>query len=146
MQKPFHLMLVEDNEGDIELTRIAFAEAGLPVELSVAHDGREALDYLSLVPPFGNTKKPDLILLDLNMPRMNGKELLNVLKQDEHLKTIPVIIYSTSSSHGDIMDSYRSRANCYIVKPSALPEFIAVARQVDEYWHRIALLPSGEAA
>jgi chemotaxis family two-component system response regulator Rcp1 len=138
---PINILLVEDNEGDVELTRVAFEEGEVRACLSVAHDGAEALDLLRR-DASPEAAQPDLILLDINMPRMNGMEFLSIVKQDERLKLIPVIMLTSSKAHADILESYRRHANSYILKPYGIKEGIEVAKQVQSFWMHLAILPS----
>jgi two-component system response regulator len=135
------ILLVEDNEGDVELTRIAFKAGPFPSTLSVAHDGIEAMDYLSGKGKFQNVERPDLILLDLNMPKMDGKAFLNIVKQDAVLKAIPVVVLTSSGAPADVTECYDRHANCYILKPPDLQAFIEAARQVQNYWISLVKLP-----
>ncbi len=139
--KPIDILLVEDNEGDIELTKLAFKEGKLLHRLSVAHHGVEALDYLFKRGGFESAFTPDLILLDLNMPKMDGKEVLDVIKKDDALQMIPVIVLTSSKAQLDILESYKRHANCYIIKPLTLEKFMDVARQVEYFWINLVQLP-----
>jgi two-component system response regulator len=136
-----HILLIEDNEGDIELTGIAFKRSKAPVTLSVAHDGAEALELLSQHDAGGGAMRPDLILLDLNMPRMGGRQFLEVIKKDEKLRAIPVIILTSSNAPADIMDAYARHANCYILKPFDFDKFVAMARQIYDFWGTLVRMP-----
>jgi len=136
-----HILLVDDNEGDILLTREALEEARIINRISVAYDGIEALSFLKKEPPFGDSESPDLILLDINLPRMDGKEVLNIIKNDPDLKRIPVIMLTTSSSEKDIFASYDNHANCYITKPVDLDRFMDVVRTIEDFWISIVKLP-----
>ena len=131
---PLRVLLVEDNAGDVRLTREAFREAGVSLELHVAQDGVEAMEFLRVQGRFAGSPRPDLILLDLNMPRMDGRAVLDELKRDPVLKSIPVIILSTSLSAEDMEHSYEHHANCYVAKPVELEGFLSVVRGVDEFW------------
>lgn len=140
--KPIHILLVEDNEGDILLTKEAFEEATLPSKLSVVRDGKEATDFLSGQGKFENTELPDLLLLDVNLPKKNGHEVLQFLKDDDKLKHIPVIMFTTSSSESDINLSYQNHANSYITKPVDVNEFLSVIKKIEHYWLSIVNLPN----
>ncbi len=136
-----HILLVEDNEGDIVLTLEALAEAKLKNEVTVVRDGAEALDYLAerkLTPHL----LPDLILLDINLPKIDGKEVLLAIKTDDLLRKIPVVMLTTSSSELDIKDSYNYHANCFITKPVDLNKFFNVVRIIEDFWVTIVKLPS----
>jgi len=134
--KPVHILLVEDNEGDIILTREALKEGKIKNEISVARDGEEALAFLKEA-----SLLPDLVLLDINLPRMNGLELLTIIKQDDDLKKIPVIMLTTSVSEKDIFESYTNYANCFISKPVNLPQFMDVVKTIEDFWVSIVRLP-----
>jgi two-component system response regulator len=136
-----HILLVEDNEGDVELAKIAFRQGGVPAHLSVVRDGMEALEYLSKQNGFRDAPRPDLVLLDLNMPRMGGKEFLATVKTDRKLKSLPVIVFTSSSAPKDIAECYERHANCYILKPPDLAAFTRAAQQVGEFWLNLAQLP-----
>ncbi|HWK07612.1 MAG TPA: response regulator [Puia sp.] len=136
-----HILLVDDNEGDILLTREALEEARIINRISVAYDGMEAISFLKKVPPYSNGETPDLILLDINLPRMDGMEVLGIIKNDPELKRIPVIMLTTSSSEKDILTSYDNYANCYITKPVDLERFMEVVRTIEDFWISIVKLP-----
>jgi CheY-like chemotaxis protein len=127
------ILLVEDNLGDVRLTREAFKDARIPLELNVVSDGVEALDFLRRRGAYSQSPRPDLILLDLNLPRMDGRVVLEELKADL-TKSLPVIILSVSSAPEDIEYSYARHANCYVAKPEQLDGFKNVVRGVDEFW------------
>jgi CheY-like chemotaxis protein len=134
-------MLVEDNPGDVRLTREALREARIRNRLHVARDGVEALAFLRREGAFGGAPRPDLILLDLNLPRKDGREVLAELKADPDLKRIPVVVLTTSQDDDDILRSYNLHANSYIVKPVDLEHFIAVVRSIEEFWLTVVKLP-----
>lgn len=140
-----NVLLVEDNEGDIELTKIAFKKSGLDGRLMVAHDGTEAVDYLYKRGNHKDTVTPDLILADLNMPRMGGKAFLDVVKNDDALKAIPVIILTSSQAPAEILECYKRHANCYILKPSGMDKLIEMLLQLESFWRNLVRLPD-EAA
>lgn len=138
--KNVHILLVEDNEGDILLTVEALEEGRIANKIEVARDGQEAIDKLEK-----NLKEqtlPDLILLDINLPKMNGHEVLERLKEAEGLKHIPVIILSTSSSEMDILKSYKNHANCFITKPVEIDEFVNAIESIEDFWFSIVKLPT----
>lgn len=141
-----HILLVDDNEGDILLTLEALSEARIINKISVARDGAEAIQFLNCEPPFANAEKPDLILLDINLPRMDGTEVLSIIKNDPALRRIPVIMLTTSSAEKDIMASYDNHANCYITKPVDLDRFMGVIRTVEDFWISIVKLPKNLVA
>jgi chemotaxis family two-component system response regulator Rcp1 len=139
--KEIHILLVDDNEGDILLTREALEDAKIVNRVSVATDGMEAIRFLKKAPPFADSDTPDLILLDINLPKMDGKEVLSIIKNDPDLKRIPVIMLTTSSSEKDILASYDNYANCYITKPVDLERFMEVVRTIEDFWISIVKLP-----
>jgi CheY-like chemotaxis protein len=135
------ILLVEDNPGDVRLTREALREGEVKNQLQVARDGVEALDLLSRRGKFSEAVRPDLILLDLNLPRKDGREVLAELKADEMLRRIPVVVLTTSQADEDILTSYNLHANCYISKPLDLDRFIEVVKYIDVFWLGIVQLP-----
>lgn len=145
LARPVEILLVEDSLADIRLTEEALKENKLMINLHVAHDGVEAMDFLNKRGAFVNKPTPDLILLDLNMPRKDGREVLKDIKQDPALNTIPVIILTMSKSEEDIMLSYKLHVNCYIRKPLDLIKFIEVVQEIESFWFTIVTLPKAEA-
>jgi chemotaxis family two-component system response regulator Rcp1 len=139
--KEVHILLVEDNEGDIVLTIEALNEARIINKISVARDGAEAIRFLNREQEFQGGDLPDLILLDINLPRVDGMEVLSIIKNDAELKRIPVIMLTTSSSERDILTSYDNHANCYITKPVDLNRFMDVVRTIEDFWISIVKLP-----
>jgi len=139
--KAIHILLVEDNEGDIMLTREAFEEGTLPYTLSIARDGKEAIQFLEKEDRFSHVETPHLILLDINLPKKNGHEVLQIIKKSESLKHIPVIMLSTSSSEMDIAKSYENHANCHIIKPIEVDDFVQVVASIESFWLNTAQLP-----
>jgi two-component system, chemotaxis family, response regulator Rcp1 len=142
VRKPVELLLVEDNPGDVRLTQEALKESVTNVNLNVAKDGVEALDFLHHKDPFGNAPRPDLILLDLNLPRKSGREVLSQIKADPNLKRIPVLVMTTSRADQDIQRAYELNANCYITKPTDLDDFLRTVRAIEEFWLNTATLPT----
>jgi two-component system, chemotaxis family, response regulator Rcp1 len=138
---PIEVLLVEDSPGDVRLTREAFLDAKVHINLHVASDGAEAMDFLNRAGDFSHVPRPDLILLDLNLPKKDGREVLNEIKQSPTLKTIPVVILTTSASDEDILRSYRLHANCYITKPVDLEGFLKVVKSIDSFWLSVVQLP-----
>ncbi len=136
------ILLVEDNEGDIRLTIEAFKEAKIRNHIRVVRDGEEALAYLKKEASYADVKTPDIILLDINLPRVDGKEVLYVMKNDPLLKSIPVIMLTTSAAESDVQESYANHANSYVIKPVDLNKFMEVIRSIEEYWISIVKLPS----
>ncbi len=135
------ILLVEDNPGDVRLTREALKEAKVANELSVVSNGEEALLYLRRQGNFSAAPRPDMILLDLNLPRMDGREVLAEIKADQNLKRIPVVILTTSSAEKDVLATYNFHANCYITKPVDLEKFLEVVKAVEYFWLTIVALP-----
>lgn len=136
------ILLVEDNEGDIRLTIEAFTEAKIRNQIRVVRDGEQALAYLKKETPYTDVLTPDIILLDINLPKVDGKEVLHVMKNDLLLKSIPVIMLTTSSADSDVQESYANHANSYVIKPVDLNKFMEVIRSIEEYWISIVKLPS----
>jgi two-component system, chemotaxis family, response regulator Rcp1 len=138
---PLEVLLVEDSGGDVRLTQEAFHAVNPAVRLHVANDGIEALAFLRHEGVFVDVPRPDLTLLDLNMPRMDGREVLALIKNDASLKTIPVVILTTSDAEGDIAKSYELHANCYLRKPVQLNAFESLVRSINDFWLTKATLP-----
>jgi CheY-like chemotaxis protein len=141
MNEPLEILLVEDNEGDVEMVERALQDVTPPCHLSVAKDGMEGMDRLFRRGDFAGTNAPQLVLLDLNMPRLNGKELLKQVKQDEKLKAVPVIVLTSSEAASDIQQSYAAHANAYVVKPFDVGEFMDRIRDIVHFWRDTVLLP-----
>lgn len=141
--QPIEILLVEDNDGDIFLITEALGNAKIINKLNVVKDGKKALEYLEKKPPFASVILPDLILLDINLPKRNGLEVLQMIKENEALKTIPVIILTTSSSQKDVMASYANHANCFITKPVDAEQFLSVVATIENFWVTIVTLPGG---
>ena len=142
--QPVEILLVEDNPGDVRLTREALRDGKIHTRLSVVSDGEEALDFLHRRGRFSNVPRPDLILLDLNLPRMSGQEVLAEIKQDQHLRRVPVVVLTSSEAEQDILASYDLNANCYITKPVDLTQFIRVVRSIEDFWLTVVKLPRSE--
>jgi CheY-like chemotaxis protein len=141
VSKPIDILLVEDNPGDVRLTREALKEGKIKNNLFVTSNGVEALEFLRKEGEYTDAIRPDLILLDLNMPRMDGRELLQKIKEEPDLRRIPVVILTTSKSEEDIVKSYDLHANCYITKPVDLDQFINVVKSVEDFWLTVVKLP-----
>lgn len=139
---PAVVLAVDDNPADLDLTREIFREASTSTELYTARDGVEALAFLRRTEPHVNAPRPDLILLDLNMPRMNGCELLETIKRDPTLRKIPVIVLSTSRADNDIARSYDLHANCYIAKPVDFEQYAGMIKEIESFWLRSVELAS----
>lgn len=135
------ILLIEDNEGDILLTKEAFEERNIVNKIDVVRDGEEALDFLNACLLNDKTQLPDLILLDVNLPKLNGHEVLSAIKCSEFLQHIPVIMLTTSSSESDILKSYKNHANCYITKPVDVNDFIGAVSTIEDFWFNIVRLP-----
>ena len=140
--RPLEILLVEDNAGDVRLTREALKECKVLNTLSVVKDGIEALSFLRRQAPYTHAARPDLILLDLNLPRKDGREVLVEIKGDDNLKRIPVVVLTTSKDEQDVRKTYNHYANCYITKPVDFEQFINVVKLVDDFWLGIVTLPS----
>ncbi len=140
-EKRAKILLVEDNLADVELIREALSEIGSPARVSVARDGADAIAFLRREDPHTQAPRPDLILLDLNLPKKNGHEVLAVIRGDDTLKGIPVIILTTSEAESDIVRSYATGANCYITKPPDLDGFFAMVRAIHHFWLDVVELP-----
>jgi two-component system, chemotaxis family, response regulator Rcp1 len=138
---PIEVLLVEDSPGDVRLTQEAFREKGKPVRLHLAADGVEAMAFLRHEGVYANAPRPDLILLDLNLPRMDGREVLALIKRDQSLKIIPTIILTTSDDEADVTISYQLRANCYLRKPAHWDAFDNLVRSINAFWLTRAKLP-----
>ncbi len=142
--KGIHILLVEDNEGDILLTTEALEERKIINKISVAKDGKEALDFIFKEGAYKNATTPDLILLDVNLPKKSGHEVLQVIKSDDRTAHIPVIMLTTSSSETDINLSYKHHANCYITKPVEVDDFLEAISGIEDFWLNIVKLPTNE--
>ena len=143
--RPIEILLVEDSPGDVRLTQEALKEGRVRNQLSVVGDGVEAMAFLRREGKFAGAVRPDLILLDLNLPRKDGREVLAEIKADEHLRTIPIVILTTSAAEEDIFRSYDLHANCYITKPVDLEQFLKVVRTINEFWLTVVKLPGTPA-
>ena len=140
--KLFEVLLVEDNPGDIRLTREALKDAKLAINLNDVGDGMEALDYLNHRGRYASAARPDLILLDLNLPRKDGRQVLAEIKNDDSLKNIPVVVLTTSKAEEDIIKTYNLHANCYVSKPIDLDQFTEIVHAIENFWFSIVQLPS----
>lgn len=138
---PVEILLVEDNPGDMRLTQEALKEGKVYSNLHWARDGVEALEFLRNQGKHTKAPRPDIILLDLNLPKKDGREVLSVIKNDPHLKNIPVVILTTSKAEEDVVRSYNLHANCYVTKPVDLEKFISVVHAIDRFWLTIVTLP-----
>lgn len=139
--KPINILMVEDNPGDVRLTKEALKDATMYIKMHVVMDGVEALNYLHQKGVHTNGSRPDLILLDLNLPKKNGFEVLNEIKTDEELRHIPVVILTTSQTDEDILKAYGLHANCFVTKPVDLDQFLKVVQIIEDFWLTIVKLP-----
>lgn len=138
---PVEILLVEDNPGDVRLTIEALKESKLHNNISVVKDGEEALAFLRLEGKYRESPRPDIILLDLNLPRKTGIEVLEEIKEDENLKVIPVVVLTTSKSEEDIQKTYTNHANCFVTKPVDFEKFLTVVKSIEDFWLNIVKLP-----
>lgn len=139
--EPIEILLVEDSPGDIRLTQEALKDSKLRNNLSVAKDGVEAMAFLRREGPYADSPRPGIILLDLNLPRKDGREVLEEIKADDDLKRIPVVVLTTSNDENDILASYNLHANCYITKPVDLNRFVQIVKTIEGFWFQIVRLP-----
>jgi chemotaxis family two-component system response regulator Rcp1 len=139
---PVEILLVEDNPGDVRLTQEALKESKVTNNLSVAEDGVEALAFLKREGKYADAPRPDLLLLDLNLPKKDGRELLEEIKANENLRRIPVVVLTTSKAEEDILRMYNQHANCYITKPIDFDQFIEVIKSIENFWLTIVKLPT----
>jgi two-component system, chemotaxis family, response regulator Rcp1 len=140
--KPVEILLVEDNEGDVGLVEEVFEDAKIRNILHIAEDGEEAMLFLNKEKPFADAPTPDIILLDLNLPQKDGREVLEEIKTDKKLKRIPVVVLTTSKAEEDIVRSYDLHANSYITKPVDFDQFIRVIKSIEDFWLEVVKLPS----
>ena len=143
---PVEILLVEDNPADVRLTREALKEGKVYNNLHWAKDGVEALEFLHRQGKYADAPRPDIILLDLNLPKKDGREVLQDIKKDDKLKRIPVVILTTSKAEEDVLKSYNLHANCYVTKPVDLEQFIVVVKSIDMFWLTVVTLPNGKDA
>ena len=141
MRRPFRVLLVEDNPGDVELTRDTLENSKIHIDIAVAIDGPQALQMLRRDPPYVDVELPDLVLLDLNLPRISGREVLAAIKQHAELRSIPVVVLTSSDAELDIVKSYDLGANCYLTKPVGLEAFQSIVRSVANFWFTLVKLP-----
>jgi len=139
--RPIEILLVEDNPGDVRLTIEALKEGKVLNRLTVARDGEEAMAALRREGRFADTRRPDIILLDLNLPKKDGREVLEEIKKDPILQIIPTVILTTSKDEQDVLKSYKLHANCYITKPVDLAQFLAVVKAIEDFWFTVVVLP-----
>jgi CheY-like chemotaxis protein len=139
--RPIEILLVEDNPGDVRLTQEALRGGKVVNHLHVAEDGEKALEFLRREGPYANVPTPDLILLDLNLPKKDGREVLAEIKHDPDLRKIPVVVLTTSKAEEDICRSYRLSCNCYVTKPVDLERFMEVVKSIEDFWFTVVTLP-----
>ncbi len=140
--KPIEVLLVEDNPGDAQLTRIALNDGKMCINLSLTEDGVDALSFLRKQGQYAEAPRPDLILLDLNLPRKDGREVLAEIKADPSLRRIPVVVLTTSQSDTDILQAYELAANCFITKPVDFDQFVKIVQTIEDFWFTVVKLPS----
>ena len=140
--RPVNILLIEDNPGDVRLAQEAFKEGNINVNLDVVMDGMEAINFLRKVGDYEDSLTPDLVLLDLNLPKKDGREVLSDIKADPALRSIPVVILTTSNSEQDILNSYNLHVNCYINKPVDFDRFFDIIQKIEDFWLQTAILPS----
>jgi two-component system response regulator len=145
-ERPIEILLVEDNPGDVDLTREALESARICNHLHVADDGAKAVDFLFRRGEYANVPRPDIILLDLNLPKKDGKQVLKEIKADPCLTNIPVVVLTTSAADEDVLGAYQLHANCYITKPVDFQQFLHVVRSIEEFWLTIVKLPTKSAS
>jgi len=141
--EPIKILLVEDQPADVRLTEEVFKAGKVANELHVAGDGEQAMRFLRREGEHAEAPRPDLVILDLNLPRMDGREVLQAIKSDDALKKIPVLVLTTSAAERDILQAYERHVNAYITKPIDLDDFVAVVRSIEEFWLSIVRLPDG---
>lgn len=142
LHRPIEILLVEDDPANVDLTKEILQEGKVLLNLSVVEDGVKALEFLRREGPYQGAARPDVILLDLNLPRMDGREVLSKIKRDDRLKLIPVVILSTSDADLDILKTYGLGCNCYITKPMGLEQFTRVLRSIESFWFTLVKLPT----
>src|SRR5437667_12220855 len=142
--RPIEILLIEDNPNDVELTRQTLKRGKVLNNLSVIQDGHEAMNYLRRMGKYESATRPDLILLDLNLPKKDGREVLEEIKGDESLRAIPVVVLTTSNRVEDVLRSYNKHANCYLVKPVEWEEFTKLVKSIEDFWISIVKLPNEE--
>ena len=139
---PVNILLIEDNPGDVRLTQEAFKEGNIEIKLDVVMDGVEAIKYLKKEMPYKLANTPDLVLLDLNLPKKDGREVLHEIKTDNNLKRIPVVVLTTSNAQQDILKSYNLHVNCYVNKPVDFDKFFDIIQKIEDFWLSTAILPT----
>ncbi len=140
--RPVNILLIEDNPGDVRLAQEAFKAGNIAVQLDVVMDGLEAIHFLHKRAPYQDSNRPDLILLDLNLPKKDGREVLFEIKEDPSLRCIPVVVLSTSNAEQDVLHSYNLHVNCYINKPVDFDRFFDIIKKIEDFWLNTAILPT----
>ncbi|MBK9015792.1 MAG: response regulator [Saprospiraceae bacterium] len=140
--RPVNILLIEDNPGDVRLAQEAFKAGNIAVQLDVVMDGLEAIHFLHKRVPYQDSNRPDLILLDLNLPKKDGREVLFEIKEDPSLRCIPVVVLSTSNAEQDVLHSYNLHVNCYINKPVDFDRFFDIIKKIEDFWLNTAILPT----
>jgi CheY-like chemotaxis protein len=141
MSRAIRMLLVEDNPGDADLIKEIFETGPTAFEIATAVDGKQALDYLTRAHPYQNVETPDLILLDLNLPKLDGRQVLTSIKAREELRHIPIVVLTSSDAEQDVVKTYQLGANCYVTKPVGLAEFQTVVRAIEDFWFNVVKLP-----
>ncbi len=141
---PVEILLVDDDAGDVEMTRESLKNSKLHVHLSHVSDGQECMEYLRRTGKYEEARKPDMVLLDLNMPRKDGRQVLEEMKKDQYLKKIPTVILTTSGAEADVNQTYDLGANCYIKKPIDFEQFKKVVNEIADFWFTVVKLPNGD--
>ena len=141
MYNALNVLLVEDDPGDVELTRDSLKDCKLNLNLAVVDDGEKAMAYLYKQGRYTGVPTPDVVLLDLNMPRKDGREVLREMREDPHLRSIPVVVLTTSEAEADVLSAYLNGANCYITKPIGLAQFSKVVHAISDFWFTVVKLP-----
>jgi CheY-like chemotaxis protein len=144
--RPIEILMVEDNPGDVRLTREALKGGKVWNRLTVVEDGVAAMDYLRRLPPYETAPRPDMVLLDLNLPKKDGRQVLEEIKSDPSLKVIPVVVLTTSQAEEDVLRAYHLSANCYVTKPVDLHQFNRIVQAIEDFWLTIVTLPPAEGA
>lgn len=144
--QPVEILLVEDNPGDVDLTREALEHAKVRIRLHVVDDGAKAVDFLYRRRAYADAPRPDVILLDLNLPKKDGRQVLAEIKADQNFTDIPVVVLTTSSADEDILRAYQLHANCYITKPVDLTQFLKVVESIEDFWLTVVKLPKRKSA
>jgi two-component system, chemotaxis family, response regulator Rcp1 len=139
--QPIQILLIEDQPADVRLTKEILSDGKVANEVHVVHDGEQAMEFLRREGDFANSPRPDLVLLDLNLPRMDGREVLAEIKSDPELMAVPVIVLTTSSAERDVLDAYKHRANAYVTKPIDLDQFVSAVASIEQFWLTFVRLP-----